>query len=93
MESVLGIIQSPFFIGVVLFLGIIALARLMLMRDPSLKRGYGSDRRQLSKMPVVPFYDSEGILVTEDRRTCIDRRRARLLEREHSINSSHQANI
>lgn len=63
------------------------------MRDSSLKRNYGTDRRQLSKMPNAPFYDSEGILVTENRRTCLDRRRARVLEHEHSLNSSHQANI
>ena len=93
MESVLGLIQSPIFIGGVLFLGIVALARMMLMREPGLKRSHGGDRRRVSNMPEVPFYDSEGTLVTENRRTCLDRRRARLLEMERGLDSSHPVNF
>lgn len=85
MESVMGIVESPFFIGIVLFLGIVALARVLLMRDPTLKRINVGDRRREEAMPTIPFYDSEGILVTADRRTCPDRRRSRLLEMDQGL--------
>lgn len=93
MESLMGIIQSPVFIGSVLFLGIVALARVLLVKDSSLKRSHGGDRRQPGVMPAVPFYDSGGILVTQERRTCPDRRRSRLLEMENNLNRSRPANF
>lgn len=89
----MGILQSPIFIGFILFLGIVVLARFLLLRDPALKRNHGGDRRGKQVMPTVPFYDSEGILVTQDRRICPDRRRSRVLEMENSLNQSHTANI
>lgn len=92
MESLVGIIQSPIFIGIVLFLGIVALARVLLVREPGLKRSHGGDRRKPGVMPDVPFYDSEGILVIQERRTCPDRRRSRLLEME-KISHSRTANF
>lgn len=90
MDSLTGIVESPYFIGAVLFLGIIALARVLLSKDPALKRNHGGDRRRQAAMPAVPFYDSEGIYVTEDRRITLDRRRSRVLEMEN-LHQSHSA--
>lgn len=79
MESVLGVVQSPVFLGIVIFLGMASLIRVLLARDPKLKRVYTDDRRRGSKMPETPFHDSDGVLVTENRRSQADRRRAHLL--------------
>ena len=79
MESILGVVQSPVFVGVMMLFGIIALVRLVFMRDPSLRRVYGHDRRKSRKpMSSVPFYDCDGVLVSEDRRKVPDRRQTRL---------------
>ncbi|MDH5179326.1 MAG: hypothetical protein OEY07_06635 [Gammaproteobacteria bacterium] len=81
----LEFIQSPIFIGVVLFLGIVVLARAILVKDSGHQQGNKRDRRAREKMPQTPFHDSDGVLVTEDRRRCPDRRRSRLLEMKHRI--------
>ena len=75
MDSVLSVIQSPMFIGTVLFLGVASLVRILSNRDPSMKRAYSDDRRSANNiMPATPFCDSDGIEVIEDRRVLADRR-------------------
>lgn len=80
MESVLGVVQSPLFLGALLFLGMASMIRILLARDPNLKRAHSGDRRRANgKMPASPFQDSDGVVVTENRRSQLDRRRTRLL--------------
>ena len=86
MESVLGVVQSPVFLGVLVLLGMASLIRILLVRDPNLKRAHSGDRRGKGKMPDMPFHDSEGVLVAENRRAQIDRRRTRLLAMQHEMN-------
>ena len=79
MESILGVVQSPVFVGLMVFFGLVALLRLVFMRDRTLRRVYGHDRRKSRKpMSSVPFYDCDGVLVAEDRRKLPDRRQPRL---------------
>lgn len=85
MESVLGLVQSPVFLGILVFLGLASLIRVLLARDPKLKRIYRGDRRRGSKMPETPFHDSEGVLITENRRTQTDRRHTRMLAMQHEM--------
>lgn len=85
MESVLGVIQSPVFLGILILLGLFSLFRLLLARDPGLKRTYIGERRGGHKMPETPFHDSEGVLVSENRRTQADRRHSRLLAMQHAM--------
>ena len=86
MDSVVSVVQSPIFIGTLVFLGMVSLIRILLSRDPSLKRHYGADRRlHKGNMPEIPFYDSDGIKVTEDRRVLPDRRRHRLLAMQEGM--------
>lgn len=85
MESVLGIVQSPIFLGVVVFLGVVSLIRVLLARDPKLKRIYNGDRRRGGSMPETPFHDSNGVLVSENRRNQLDRRHTRLLAMQRGM--------
>ena len=80
MESVLGIVQSPLFVSIVLLLGLLSLVRVLLVRDSDLKRAKSDDRRSAkAALPALPFHDSDGNLVTAERRVQVDRRRSRLL--------------
>lgn len=65
----------PLILGVALFIGIVVLVRLLLSPNSLERRRTLSDRRRGRPMPQVPFYDSNRILVTEDRRTLGDRRK------------------
>lgn len=76
MEQLANIFSSlPFILGVALFIGIVVLVRLLLSPGGSLERRTRRDRRRGQAMPTLPFYDSERVLVTEDRRALGDRRR------------------
>jgi len=86
MESVLGVVQSPIFLGVLIFLGVASLIRVLVARDPKLKRVYRGDRRRANKMPDLPFHDSDGVLVNENRRTQTERRHVHLLAMQHGMN-------
>ncbi len=86
MDSVLNVIQSPIFLGTLLVLGAASLIRLIMNRDPSLRRSYRGDRRRhKGKMPATPFIDSDGIEVTQDRRQLPDRRRHQLLAMQEEM--------
>ncbi len=86
MESILGVVQSPVFLGLLLSLGMASLVMVLLSRDPSLKRAHSCDcRRQNVAVPEMPFQDSDGVLVTADRRVQPDRRRSRLLAMQHQM--------
>ena len=75
MDSVVSVIQSPVFLGILVLLGVTSLVRVIISRDPSLKRSYRGDRRNSkTKMPETPFTDSDGVEVTKDRRVLADRR-------------------
>ncbi len=85
MESVLGVVQSPIFLSGLVLLCMASFISVLLARDPSLKRAHGCDRRA-SKMPELPFHDGNGVLISENRRAQLDRRRARLLAMQHKMN-------
>lgn len=92
MESVLVVVHSPLFLGVLIFLGIASLIRILLAREPGLKRNHDGDRRRSNgKMPEPPFYDSNGVRVTENRRSRPDRRRARLFPMQHEMKEDSMA--
>ena len=92
MESILGIVQSPVFLGLTVLLGLVALLRLILGRDPTLKRVYGHDRRKSREpMSSVPFYDSEGVLVADDRRKQGDRRLSQFSGLQYRASASDSA--
>lgn len=85
MDSVLSVIQSPVFIGLLLFLGFASLIRVMVARDPGLKRNYDDRRQSKNKKPEFPLIDSDGIEVTTERRVLVDRRRHRILAMEEEL--------
>jgi len=65
----------PVILGVSLFIGIVILVRLLLSPNSRERRRSWRDRRRGQVMPSLPFYDSERVLVTEDRRRLPDRRK------------------
>lgn len=75
MEVLMELFSNlPVILAVALFLGIVALVRLLLAPDSAFERRMRRDRRQGGKIPVFPFYDKENNLVSEDRRSLEDRR-------------------
>ena len=74
----------PMILGIALFIGIVVLVRLLLSPKSMERRRLRRDRRRGQAMPTMPFYDSERVLVTEDRRNLSDRRkRAFIIMTEH----------
>lgn len=65
----------PVILGIALFIGIVVLVRLLLSPDSLERRRSWRDRRAGQAMPTLPFYDSDRVLVTEDRRKLADRRK------------------
>lgn len=65
----------PVILGIALFIGIVVLVRLLLSPNSLERRRSWRDRRRGQVMPTLPFYDSERVLVTKDRRTGRDRRK------------------
>lgn len=65
----------PVLLGVALFVGIVVLVRLLLSPNSLERRRTMRDRRRGQAMPSLPFYDSQRVLVTEDRRVQTDRRK------------------
>lgn len=75
MDTLAGIFSSlPVLLGIALFIGIVVLVRLLLSPN-SLERRRSRDRRRGQAMPSLPFYDSNRVLVTQDRRVLADRRK------------------
>jgi len=78
MEPLIGLMQSPpILVGIILFLGLFALVRRLLIHRSGLRRIADMDRRKSGVMPPVPFYDSARTLVTADRRAGQERRQHR----------------
>ena len=74
----------PVILGIALFIGIVVLVRLLLSPNSMERRRSWRDRRRGQAMPILPFYDSERVLVTKDRRVVSDRRkRAFMVITEH----------
>ncbi len=75
----------PLILAVALFVGIVALVKMLLSPERGLERRSSEDRRRAGGMPPVPFYDQDNVLVIEDRREqAIDRRkRAFVITTEH----------
>lgn len=74
----------PVILGISLFIGIVVLVRLLLSPNSMERRRSLRDRRCGQGMPGLPFYDSERVLVTHDRRVLNDRRkRAFMVMTEH----------
>ena len=70
------ILSLPFILAVALFIAIVILARILLSPESALERRRSSrDRRKNHKVPQMPFYDNDRILVTQDRRRRDDRRK------------------
>lgn len=76
MDTLLEIFGLPTLLAIALFIGIVILVRLLLSPNGMMeRRRTRRDRRRGQSMPAVPFYDSERVLVTQDRRTTHDRRK------------------
>lgn len=74
----------PLILGIALFIGIVVLVRLLLSPNSMERRRLRRDRRRGQSMPSLPFYDSERVLVTVERRNHNDRRkRAFMIITEH----------
>ena len=74
----------PLILGIALFIGIVVLVRLLLSPNSMERRRLRRDRRRGESMPSMPFYDSERVLVTVERRNHTDRRkRAFMIITEH----------
>lgn len=68
------LLSLPVLLAIALFIGIVTLVKLLLTPENSLERRSLQDRRRGKKQPEFPFYDSEEVLVTNDRRNRQDRR-------------------
>lgn len=68
------IFNLPTVLGVALFIGIVALVKLLLSPDRAFERRSRRDRRKGLKQPEFPFYDSGQVLVSRERRNQEDRR-------------------
>lgn len=80
------IISLPVLLAIALFIGIVALVKILLSPESSLERRSRHDRRRGGGMPPTPFHDRDKQLVTVDRRNRdIDRRkRAFVISSEHN---------
>ena len=67
-------LSLPVLLAIALFIGIVTLVKLLLTPENSLERRSLKDRRKGKKQPEFPLYDSEEILVTDERRSLEDRR-------------------
>jgi len=67
-------LNLPTILAIALFIGIVTLVKLLLTPESAFERRSLSDRRKGKKQPEFPFYDSEEILVTQERRNREDRR-------------------
>lgn len=85
MNQLADIFSSlPLILGIALFIGIVVLVRLLLSPNSMERRRLRRDRRRGQTMPTLPFYDSERVLVTAERRNLADRRkRAFMIMTEH----------
>ncbi len=81
-----SIINLPVVLAVALFIGIVALVKILLSPESGLERRSRNDRRSGAPMPPLPFYDLNHKLITEDRRQIVapDRRkRVFMITTEH----------
>jgi len=79
-------INLPVLLAVALFIGIVALVKILLSPERGLERRSRNDRRSGIPMPPLPFYDLNHKLVIEDRRRIVapDRRkRVFMISTEH----------
>lgn len=67
-------LNLPTILAIALFIGIVTLVKLLLTPEHAFERRSRSDRRKGKKQPEFPFYDSEEVLVTQERRNQSDRR-------------------
>ena len=76
METFMDIFGLPTLLAIALFIGIVILVRMLLSPNGMMERRRSRrDRRRGQAMPAIPFYDSERVLVTADRRNTADRRK------------------
>ena len=87
MDSIMmeQIISLPVLLAIALFIGIVALVKILLSPESSLERRSRHDRRRGGPMPPIPFHDVNRQLVTVDRRDRnMDRRkRTFIISSEH----------
>ncbi len=70
-----AVFSLPAVLGVALFIGVVALVKLLLSPDGAFERRLcRDDRRKIDSIQEFPFYDSDRELVTDDRRTSTNRR-------------------
>lgn len=80
MEAIFSVFGGlPLILALALFVGVVILVRILLSPDGAFERRTTHDRRQIPSMPPTPFYDSERVLVTHDRRSSVDRRKRRFV--------------
>ena len=78
MESFLSYIDGSLVIlGLLLFFATLAVIFLLLNRGSNQRRVAFLDRRRNKEQLIFPFYDCDKILVTEERRAVMDRRKSR----------------
>lgn len=76
MQHFVDVVGSlPVILAIAEFIGVVVLVRLLLSPNSVERRRSQRDRRRGQAMPEMPFYDSDRILVTCDRRTYKERRK------------------
>lgn len=78
--------SSLIILALVLFFATLVVIFILLSRDSKQRRVSFVDRRCNKEQLVFPFYDSEHELVTKERRSATDRRKARAI---HVGNASY----
>lgn len=80
-------INLPVLLAVALFIGIVALVKILLSPESGLERRSRNDRRTGAPMPPLPFYDLNHKLVSDDRRQHVSpedrRKRVFIITTEH----------
>jgi len=80
MESLFEYFDGSLIIlAIVLFFATLAVIFFLLNRDINQRRVAFMDRRRNQEKLIFPFYDSDKILVDEERRTLQDRRKDRVI--------------
>ena len=78
------IISLPVLLAIALFIGIVALVKILLSPEGALERRSRRDRRKGGPMPSLPSYDVDSEFVSVDRRLAEDRRkRTFIISTEH----------
>lgn len=84
-----AVFSLPVILGIALFIGVVALVKLLLSPEGAFERRLRDDRRKTDPIQSFPFYDSNRELVTDDRRSCANRRSHKFIITIQRSPSSH----